>query len=156
MPPSVRDVTSLKSEFSLLTTSHPFPRIVPGRCPRLRGSGSLPVIPSAFCSVLVGEGISLPCPQPGGHMSLLLSGRKYTSHTTFSDITTGFLTGSPGSRPLLVSGVRKVWLWHTVQSPSLESFNKALALKCQKLKVLPSTDSSLKLFPAYSFKVYFS
>lgn len=32
---------------------------------------------------------------------------------------------------------------------------KALALKFQKLNLLPSIDSPLKLFPAYGFEVYF-
>lgn len=70
-------------------------------------------------------------------MYRLFLGRKYTSQTTFFETTTGCLTGSTVSRPLLVSRDRKVRLRQIAQNPSLGSF-KALALKFQKLNILPS------------------
>lgn len=149
MPLSGRDLTSIKARFSPLTTSPSLPRIVPER--RLR-----PSYCSSPCPIPLWYLTELP--QLGGHLSPLLSGRplhRPPSLKTLILLTPSFLTRAPWPRTLLLSRSRKVWLWHTVHTPKASSLLRALALKFQKLLLLPSTDSSFKLFPTYAFKVYF-
>lgn len=64
MPPSGRDVISIKSGSSPLTTSHSLPRSAT-QMPQAQEPWGLPVIPSDFRSFLAGKGNSgIPLPPP--------------------------------------------------------------------------------------------
>lgn len=144
MPLSGKDLTSIKSRDFLLSL---FP---PHSLELYRGGASGPA--TAVLWYLT------ELPQLGGHLSPVFSGRplhRPPSLKTLILLTPSFLTRAPRPRTLLLSSSRKVWLRHTVHTPKASSLLRALALKFQKLLLLPSTDSSFKLFPAYAFKVYF-
>lgn len=138
MPPSCRDLTSIKLRFSPIITSHPFPRFESGRCIQ-------PVISSTSAPCWQGMGIR------GSHcLYLCLWG-------TDRDIPHGSLLWICLAHSPLVSSLvlldpdpyssQKAEksgsdILSTIQD--LRTF-KVLALKFQQLDLLPSTDSILKL-----------
>lgn len=92
MPPSARDLTSIKSRFSPLTISPSFPRIVPVMCPG-------PCCPGAPCPT--SSGISLPYFSLE-YLSPLLLNRPLPRPLSLKMLillTTSSLPRAPGSRP---------------------------------------------------------